>query len=130
MKNYRKISLILFCIYVIAVISLCVIHTEGLPELPKYFLGIPIDKVAHFVMFFPYIILGYSAFYPTQKGRWRKFAVLGIIYLTGITFAFATERLQAATSYRAYELLDMAADNVGLLAGGVIIIFFILKTDR
>ena len=130
MKNFKRTSLALFCIYITAVILLCVIHTENLPDLPKIFLGIPLDKIAHFIMFFPFIILGYSAFHPTGTGVWRKLSVLGILLSIGCTFAFATEKLQAMTSYRSYELLDMAADGSGLIVSTLLVVIFILKTSR
>lgn len=118
-KNIKRIALVLFCIYVIAVTLLCVIQTDNIPELPKTFLGIPMDKVAHFVMFCPFVILGYSAFYPTHKALWRKIAVICILTVLGCVFAFATERLQALTSYRSCEIKDMAADGIGIFTGAM-----------
>ncbi len=128
MKMERKIKrtyIVLFCIYLAAVILLCVIKTDNLPELPKSFLGIPLDKLTHFAMFLPFTILGYGAFHPTTDGFWRKVVVLSILLLCGCVFTFATERLQALTSYRSYELLDMAADGSGLLAGALATLIFI-----
>jgi VanZ family protein len=129
-KKIKKISLALFCVYVIAVILLCVIKTEDLPELPKLFLGIPLDKIAHFIMFFPFIILGYVSFMPTEKGLWRRLAVLGTLLTLGCIFAFATEKVQAMTAYRSYEILDMAADSIGLLGGTAITLVYIIKTSK
>ena len=129
-KQIKRISLVLFCIYIIAVIALCVIKTDDLPELPKYFLGIPFDKIAHFIMFFPFIILGYASFMPTEKGIWRKITVLGIILLVGCVFAFSTEKIQAMTAYRSYEILDMAADSTGLLIGTLLTLTYIVKTNK
>ena len=129
-KKIKKISLALFCIYIIAVIALCVIQTDELPELPKYFLGIPFDKIAHFIMFFPFIILGYVSFMPTGKNLWSKLAVLGIMLLMGCVFAFSTEKLQAMTAYRSYEILDMAADSIGLLCGTLITLIYIITTNK
>ena len=127
-KNIKRISLILFCIYIIAVILLCVIHTDSLPELPKSFFGLPIDKVTHSLMFLPFVILGYTAFTPTEKGLWRKMAVLAILFLLGCIFAFSTEKLQALTSHRSYETLDIAADVIGLLCGSLLTSAHIIKT--
>ena len=118
-KNLKRIALLLFCMYVIAVILLCVIQTDNIPELPKRFLGIPMDKVAHFIMFCPFVILGYSAFYPTRQELWRRFAVLCILTVLGCVFAFSTERLQAMTSYRSCEIKDMVADVTGIMTGAI-----------
>ena len=129
-KKIKRISLALFCIYILAVVALCVIQTEELPELPKYFLGIPFDKIAHFIMFLPFVILGYTAFMPIEKGILRKIAVLGIFVVTGCVFAFSTEKLQAMTAYRSYEITDMAADASGLLFGFLITLVYIVKTNK
>ena len=129
-KEIRRISLILFCIYVIAVILLCVIKTDDIPELPRYLLGIPFDKIAHFIMFLPFIILGYASLMPSEKGIWKRLAVLGILLAFGCAFAFSTEKLQAMTGYRSYDILDMAADSIGLLGGSIITIAYILKTNK
>ena len=126
-RNIKRISLVLFCVYISAVILLCVIHTNNIPVLPPSFLGIPIDKVAHFIMFLPFVVLSYTSFSPTEKGILRKLAVLGIFLLLGGIFAFATEKLQATTSYRAYEVLDLVADSAGLVCGSLITLGYIIK---
>lgn len=129
-KNFKRIAFVLFCIYIIAVVLLCVIHTDNMPELPKYFLGIPMDKVAHFIMFCPFAVLGYCAFYPTRTEFWRKLAVLGILIILGCVFAYSTERLQAMTSYRSYELIDMAADGIGIISGAVGTLIYLLTKRK
>ena len=127
-KNIKKISLGLFCVYIIAVILLCVIHTSSIPELPKSIFGIPLDKIAHFIMFLPFIILSYSSFAPEGKGLARKIAVLSTLLLLGSIFAFSTEKLQAMTAYRSYEVLDLAADATGLVCGTLVTLAYIIKT--
>lgn len=129
-NRFRKISIALFCIYIAAVILLCLIKTDSLPELPKSFLGIPLDKLIHFIMFFPFTILGYCTFHPADAGFWRKAAVLAIILVAGSAFAFSTERLQAMTSYRSFEVMDMAADGCGLAAGAVLTLIYIATTRK
>ena len=129
-KRLKRLSLALFCIYILAVVALCVIQTEELPELPKHFLGIPFDKIAHFIMFLPFVILGYTAFMPTEQSIWRKIAVLGIFVITGCVFAFSTEKMQAMTAYRSYEITDMVADGSGLLFGCLITLAYIVKTHK
>ena len=130
MKKLKHIFLGLFCIYLAAVVLLCVISTQNIPELPKSVLGIPMDKMTHFVMFLPFPILGYMAFRPDCKGIWRNFAVLGILCMIGLGFAFSTERLQSMTAYRSYELADMAADSAGIIAGSLMVTVQILRQYR
>lgn len=126
MKKGKYISIALFCIYIAAVILLCVIQTDSLPELPKLFLGIPLDKVAHFMMFLPFPILGYMTFHHSGRSKWRDLVILGIICILGAGFALSTERLQAMTSYRSYEVADMIADFTGILTGVTAVIIYIL----
>ena len=120
MKKLKHISLAIFCCYILAVVLLCLIRTESLPELQKTFLGIPLDKVAHFMMFIPFPLLGYMSFHSERKEIWRTMAVLGILCILGVGFAFATERLQAMTTYRSCEPADMVADMTGIVSGAVV----------
>lgn len=129
-KNFKRIALVIFCAYIIAVILLCVIQTDNIPELPKSFLGIPMDKVAHFVMFSPFVLLGYSSFYPTRNEFWRKLAVLAILICLGCVFAYSTERLQAMTSYRSYDIKDLGADGIGILSGAIITLTYLLTKHK
>ena len=125
-KKAQIISRILFCLYVTAVILLCIIKTESLPELPKTFLGIPLDKVAHFIMFLPFPILSYATFCHKDSSIWRDLALMAIICITGGVFAYSTEILQSMTDYRSSDIMDIAADGAGLLSGTLATIIYIL----
>lgn len=129
-RRLKHIALALFCIYIIAVLVLCVIRTDSIPELPKYFLYIPLDKVIHFFMFTPFSILGYMSFYPDEKGILRECAILSILCILGAGFAISTERLQAMTDYRSFEFADLTADYIGIAAGAVIVAIQILIRNR
>ena len=130
MKKVNYISLALFCIYIAAVILLCIIKTDSLPELPKLLLGIPLDKIAHFMMFLPFPILGYMTFHHTERGKLMDMAILGILFILGAGFALSTERLQAVTSYRSYEVADMIADFAGIVTGVTAVIIYILTRNK
>jgi VanZ family protein len=125
-KKAQIISRILFCLYVTAVILLCIIKTESLPELPKTFLGIPLDKIAHFIMFLPFPILSYATFCHKDSSIWRDLALMAIICITGGVFAYSTEILQSMTDYRSSDIMDIAADGAGLLSGTLATIIYIL----
>lgn len=120
----------LFCIYIVAVILLCVIRTDSMPEMPRDLFGIPIDKVMHFTMFLPFTILGYIAFHSSNIGLWRKFAVLFILIILGSGFAYSTERLQALTDYRSYEMADFLSDLTGIAAGSIMTIAYIIRQNK
>lgn len=125
-RNLKRISLVLFCIYVAAVIVLCFMKTDDIQELPKTLFGIPLDKAAHFLMFLPFPVLGYATFHPVKGGRWRDLALLAIMTVLGGAFALATERLQGLTEYRSYEITDMLADGLGIAVGTISVIAYII----
>jgi VanZ family protein len=130
MKRLRHISLTLFCIYVIAVILLCVAKTESLPELPKSFLGIPLDKMVHFLMFMPFPILGHLSFLGPEDAPCKKLTVLALLCITGAGFALSTEQLQALTAYRSCESADMFADFLGLATGAMVAVIYIFRKRK
>ena len=57
-------------------------------------------------------------------------AILGILFILGAGFAISTERLQAVTSYRSYEVADMIADFAGIVTGVTTVIIYILTRNK
>ena len=51
-----------FYLYLIAIAVLCFGKFSDLPSVSNTILGIPTDKVVHFVMFFPFPILAFLAY--------------------------------------------------------------------
>ena len=107
MKSARPIFPVLFALYVSAVLFCCFWHFDSLPDVGRSFLGIPMDKVVHFIMFLPWAALAWLAF------SWNIPAIL----LLGCIFAALTEGGQYLTSYREGDLMDLLADFLGLAAG-------------
>lgn len=129
----KLISAILFCLYLGAVAVLCFIRGEQLPDMPSTWLGIPMDKLAHILMFIPFPLLSYQVFYPYKTGPAGKLGMLSVFTLVGAGVALGTEKIQEALQYRTYEVLDLAADSIGLIIGAVFCAVFILiesKRDR
>ena len=122
MKHRLKaLSIVAFCIYLAAVAVLCFIRPSSLPELDiKTFLGIPIDKILHFIMFLPYPVLSGMVFISKEQKRPAIIATLLILALTGIGVAYGTEMIQSHTDYRSYEIADFYADIAGIAAGSII----------
>ncbi len=58
----RRISRIMFLLYIAAVGVLCLMKTDSLPKIPAVWLGIPADKIAHFCMFMPFPALAYRSY--------------------------------------------------------------------
>ena len=133
--NLKKISLALFCIYLVAVAALCFLRPSSLPEMNiKTFLGLPIDKVLHFLMFLPYPAIAYIAFRPENRRKWLHLLVLLAVFAAGIGLAMTTEKLQGLSEYRAYEVTDFYADILGMecctIATALYIIFRRDKKDN
>ena len=122
MKHRLKVlSIVAFCIYLAAVAVLCFIRPSSLPEMDiKTFLGIPIDKILHFIMFIPYPVLSGMVFISKEQKRYTAIATLFILALTGIGVSYGTEMIQSHTDYRSYEIADFYADIAGIAAGSII----------
>ena len=129
--NRKLLFISAFCAYLAAVLALCLIRTDGMPQTDFSILGIPADKLTHFIMFLPFSILAYMTFWPADAGRIRKLAVLLVILIFGAGMAVATEKIQAMTGYRSGDIMDFAADMTGILAGAALTaLFILLKKDR
>lgn len=118
---------ILFVCYLALVIHLCFLHFEESPEV-RFFLNIPVDKVVHFLMFFPFPVLAALSLRSLGKTSWRTmFAVVGI-FAAGCLFAMGTEFGQGLTDYRTADRDDFIADSIGMCVSSLIIlIIYITK---
>lgn len=116
--NCKKLYISAFCLYLAAVAALCFLRPDSLPSVDKdTFLGIPIDKLLHFLMFLPYPILSAMAFINNEKSMVSNATTLLILAVTGVGIAYATEIIQLHTGYRSYETADFYADSIGIAAG-------------
>ena len=122
----RHISFIILCIYIAAVAFLCFMKTDSLPSVDMYFLGIPMDKVVHFMMFAPFPVLAYMTFWPSKAGKGGKLAVLTVIVAVGAGLGKATERIQTMLGYRTGDPADFLSDMTGILTGALVIAAYIL----
>lgn len=121
----RILVKVLFLIYVGIVLFLCFFNfSDSGIELPLTFLGIPIDKVFHFLMFFPYPFIGWLLYrYSRHLGKYKEFA-LSMTFITGLLFAVATELAQKYIfTDRAGEFMDFVADVIGIIIGSIIVKF-------
>jgi len=101
-----------------------------MPNIPREYLGIPIDKVIHFIMFVPFVALSYLSFdFLRGKGVKPVFIVLAMI-LVGALFAVATEVGQSLTSYRSGDPRDFLADSIGLAFSTLITAIIIPFTKK
>lgn len=113
---------VLMLLYIFAVAYLCFNNFHNLPDVPKQFLDIPIDKVVHFCMFFPFPILGFFSF---DHKKWSKVKTLGVILEVcsyGIIFAGLTELVQSFLPYRTQDVMDFKADVTAVFLSSVIVL--------
>ena len=111
----------LFLIYIAAVLCLCLLDlSDKTPELPQYFLGIPMDKIAHFLMFLAYPATGWLMLTYNKRIKIRNGSMFPVLLITGLLFAAFTETAQGLfTTYREPDNMDFIVDAVGIVAGTV-----------
>ena len=123
MSRGNKIAFqILFWLYVAGVLFLCFGRFDNTPDVPTSFLGIPTDKIAHFVMFFPFPILAFLAFDQFTETVKSTLLFTGVTFIVGVLLAFGTEWGQAhLTEYRSGDPLDLRADVLALFLSSVLV---------
>ncbi|MCX7995710.1 MAG: hypothetical protein N3A65_08090 [candidate division WOR-3 bacterium] len=104
----KGVNILLLIIWIVVIFFL-----TGYPglEAPKV-KEIPVDKFYHFLLFFIYGLLG------------MRVLEIGIYFLSGILIIIAAEVQQIFIPGRDFELLDMIAGALGLLA------FYFLKKGK
>ena len=126
MNRKQLISVIVFCLYIAAVAYLCFARPDDMPQLPQLWLGLPADKVGHFLMFMPFPLLGYLTFEVKGMSVGRKLFLIAILIVFGAGMALGTEYVQARLEYRSSENSDLLADGIGLITGGIFTFIYIL----
>jgi len=122
----RYIWLVILFIYICSVAYLCFMKPDDIPTIDPYLWGIPVDKIAHFAMFFPYPFLAYAAFQPDGRRRYVHFIVLLIVVIVGAGLAVGTEQIQGMLEYRSYDIADYMADMIGIGSSAFIIALYVL----
>ncbi len=122
----------MLCIYLAAVAYLCFMKPDDLPEVRPDIFGIPLDKIVHFLMFFPFPIVAYEAFKPKGGRKLIHIAVLMILYSVGLGLAIGTEHIQGMLGYRSEDINDFYADLTGMSCAAIMTAVYILakKNNR
>ena len=134
MKPNRKRSIffsIAMIVYLAAVGYLLFANFNKLPDVPKSLFGIPMDKIVHFGMFFPFPIIAYLAYDKLTDTPIKAFAALLSICSVGAIFAGLTEIGQSLLPYRYQDIRDFYADCVAIgLAGTLTFIIDVSKMRK
>ena len=120
-----SIALIL---YIAAVAYLCFANFHKLPDVPKTLLGIPMDKIVHFCMFFPFPVLAYLAYDELTDTPLKALAAMTSICAVGCIFAGVTEIVQGSLPYRSQDIHDFGADC--LAVGIASLLTFIIDISK
>ena len=118
----KAIFITVFVIYLAAVIYLCLMKPDNLPQTELYLFGLPLDKVAHFLMFLPVPALAYMMLWEKGRKTWAELLILLSCLAVGVGLAFLTEHLQAMTQYRSSDIKDIYADMTGLGIGCIVVL--------
>ena len=131
MKTNRTRSLVftlLMCLYIAAVAYLCFANFDKLPDVPRNILGIPMDKIVHFCMFFPFPVLAYLAYDKLTDTPLKALAALVSICAVGCIFAGVTEIIQGSLPYRSQDIRDFGADCLAI--GIASVLTFIIDVSK
>jgi len=135
MENTIKLSKVRIIISLILITYIAVVFFLTLHQfkqtfdinLAKYFLGMRLDHIVHFIIFLPYpiltwVTLNYAGKKIVIEGT-NKIKNIFIILISGIAFGTITEVLQKLlTTSRQYDPSDIRADTISILVGIVIAI--------
>ena len=134
MKKNRTRALLfkfLTVVYVVAVAWLCFANFQNPPDIPRTLFGIPIDKVIHFCMFFPFPILAFLAYDDFTERPIQALAALISICAVGAAFAGLTEFIQGQLSYRSKDIHDFGADCLAIgLSGFIVFVIDVCKMRK
>ena len=126
MNKRKVIGLILFLIYLGFVAWCCFGYFDDLPKPKQFILGIPLDKIVHFLMFVPFPFLCYMAFGPERGESWKSVLTIFLAFLAGCLVAAGTEIGQSFTSHRTADPKDFIADAVALAVASLAALVLIL----
>ena len=115
-RHTKTTSCILFLLYFSALLYLCFADIHTTKDFIPSLLGIPMDKYAHFCMFFPFPILGVMAF--NRKNFWRT---LTFVIIASIIAAATIEFLQSVlTESRTSDPYDFVANMAGITSASIL----------
>lgn len=111
-------------VYILMVLFFCFYNFPSTPmNLGKYFLGIRMDKYAHFIMFLPYPFISWLTCKYATKKKLRKPHAIIITLSCGAILAATTELCQNwIFEARNGDIMDFLADCAGILCGIIIIL--------
>lgn len=129
-KDNKTLIRILFVLYLLMVAYLCFWHFHNVSTVSKSVMGIPLDKVVHFLMFLPFPLLSYASYSHRFKGPWQAIAFILVIFLLGCAVAGGTEYVQSKLPYRTADPADFRADAIALCISSLAVFIWDMKRVR
>lgn len=117
---------ILFILYLAVVAYLCFGQFSDMPKVQRSYFGIDTDKIVHFIMFFPFAILGYFAVGHKFRRKWTSVLFIFALFIIGCIIAGASELGQSLTTYRVCDPADFKADALALALSSLITLIIII----
>lgn len=112
----------LLILYIGAIAFLCFARPDSLPDIQKSFFGIDADKVAHFLMFFPFPIIAFFAYDRKTASVGQSVAAVISVCALGCIIAGLTEIIQGSLPYRSEDIHDFGADCLAICISGLIVL--------
>ena len=105
-----------FLLYIAALAWLCFGNFKPDENIPRFILGIPIDKCVHFTMFLPFPILGTIAF---RKNSWWRTLCWSTLAANFIAIVFESQQTRINPT-RFTDAADLNANLAGIALGMLI----------
>ena len=83
------------------------------------------DKIVHFLMFFPFPFLVFFSFGKRGNKAWKAILKTLLVFAVGCVLAGVTEIVQGKLGYRSADILDFRADGLSLAVASLVT--FILR---
>lgn len=111
----------------LAVLFLCFAELGSFNNVRKEIFNIPVDKVVHFLMFFPFPILAYVSFGRFTKNPLHSLLLSLGLFIIGFLIAIGTEAVQEFLKYRTGDAKDLMADGLALGISSIIVLIADLR---
>ncbi|MCR5325389.1 MAG: VanZ family protein [Bacteroidales bacterium] len=122
---------LLTVLYLAAIAVLCFAKFSSLPSVPGSFLGIPTDKIVHFLMFLPFPVLALLSFKLKKPAILKIILIIVMLFFVGCMIAWGTEYMQGLLPYRDMDPVDFKADSLGLFVGSILsFIIFVFAVKK
>ena len=115
------VSRLLSLFYIGLVCFLCFAKLGGAVRVSPMIFGIPSDKIAHFLMFFPFPILAFLSFDSLAKKPAQCVIFTLVTLVSGFCFAAGTELVQKWLGYRSADRMDFLADCISMVISSLIV---------